>query len=233
MSYQPKMSPNKILIIEDDQRMTALLSEYLTLDGFAVTCIHRANDFYDQMLQNHGLILLDLMLGEDSGFELLKHIRSLSSIPVIVMSAKSEDADKLLGFRLGADDYLAKPYNHLELVARIHAVLRRVNPTTEKKQLNNLIFDAARQQVLIGQQSVNLTGLEYRILLQLKQRCGEVVARNDIYRQSMQQNHEFESRALDVHISNIRRKIGPYKGQEQIKTLRGSGYMLLDLSETA
>lgn len=222
-----------ILIIEDDQRMAAMLAEYLALDGFSSTCIHTVQDFYEQRLHNKDLVLLDLMLGQDSGFELLKKIRQISDIPIIVVSAKKDDSDKLMGFRLGADDYLTKPYNHLELVARIQAVLKRVLPAAKRThiKINNLDINQQSQAIHCNNVLIDLTALEYRIFSMLLDKIGDVVKRENIYKAALQQSHEFNSRALDVHISNLRKKLGSYKHQEQIKTIRGQGYTLLDLGQ--
>lgn len=227
------MDSKHILIIEDDERMASMLQEYLSLDGYQVTCIHRKPEFYPQLLQDVDIVLLDLMLGQDNGLELLKSIREISGIPVIVVSAKSEDADKLIGFQLGADDYLCKPYNHLELVARIQAVLRRTQPITLSNliKVNALVLDVKSFTVAVNDTQLNLTGLEFNILKQMMMHKGEIVTRDEIYQHALTQNREFESRTLDVHISNLRRKIGEYKGQSQIKTVRGKGYVLLDLND--
>lgn len=219
-----------ILIIEDDQRMATMLAEYLSLEGYQTTCIHLFQDYYRSLLKDHQLILMDLMLGQDSGFELLKSIRQYSNIPIIVVSAKKDDSDKLLGFRLGADDYLTKPYNHLELVARIQAVLKRSQPDTHQtQQVNNIEINIESQQVLVSKVDSGVTSLEYRILNMLMQQVGKVVRREEIYKLALEQSHEFSSRALDVHISNLRRKLGPLEGLEQIKTVRGQGYMLVKI----
>ena len=223
----------RILIIEDDQRMASMLSEYLGFDGYESTIVNRVSDFYPELLQEHQLVLLDLMLGQDSGFELLKIIRQQCNIPVIVVSAKNEDSDKLIGFKLGADDYLTKPYNHLELIARIQAVLKRANTQeqTHKIFLNNFAVNFESQQLLIDDQNIELTSLEFRILALLLDQPGKVVNRDHIYKQALMQPYEFSSRALDVHMSNLRKKLGSYHDQEQIKTIRGQGYMLLKLEE--
>lgn len=224
---------NHILIIEDDQRMASMLSEYLGFDGYKSTIVNRVSDFYPELLQEHQLVLLDLMLGQDSGFELLKIIRQQCNIPVIVVSAKNEDSDKLIGFKLGADDYLTKPYNHLELIARIQAVLKRANTQEQPHKifLNNLAVNFESQQLLIDDQNIELTSLEFRILALLLDQPGQVVNRDYIYKQALMQPYEFSSRALDVHMSNLRKKLGSYHDQEQIKTIRGQGYMLLKLEE--
>lgn len=226
------MDSKRILIIEDDERMAAMLQEYLSLDGYLVNCIHRKPDFYPQLLQGIDIVLLDLMLGEDSGLELLKEIRLHSGVPVIVVSAKNEDTDKLLGFQLGADDYLCKPYNHLELVARIQAVLRRAQPEVASNLIcvNDLVLNIKSFTVSVNSETLNLTSLEFNIVKQMMENKGELVSREDIYQQALTQNREFETRTLDVHISNLRRKIGEYNGKNQIKTVRGKGYVLLDLN---
>lgn len=233
------MSSQNILIVEDDVRMAAMLKEYLSLDGYSAHCVHHFYDLQFDTLPQYDLILLDLMLGRDSGLGLLKNIRQHSAIPVIVVSAKSEDVDKLMGFQLGADDYLCKPYSHLELVARIQAVLRRsqsaasVNPTpVSNMEVNQLKLDTHGFVIYLNDTSLKLTSLEYNILKQLMENRGQLVSREAIYQQALTQNREFESRTLDVHISNIRRKIGLFDDQEQIKTVRGKGYILLNLDSS-
>jgi two-component system response regulator CpxR len=228
------MSKQKILIIDDDKELTELLAEYLSYEGFELEACHdgvaglaRAFD------ESFSLILLDVMMPKLNGFEVLKALGGQHKTPILMLTAKGDNDDRVLGLELGADDYLAKPFQHRELLARINAILRRIKivKASEGKINNQLInavrLDHATRQVFCHQQLVELTGTEFQILDLLMNNASQIVNKNEISEQILKRKLSAFDRSIDMHISNIRRKLLEFSPSDKLKTIRGAGYIFL------
>jgi two-component system response regulator CpxR len=232
------MSKQKILIIDDDKELTELLSEYLSYEGFELEACHDGVSglarAYDPLFS---LILLDVMMPQLNGFEVLKALGGQHKTPILMLTAKGDHDDRVLGLELGADDYLAKPFQHRELLARIKAILRRItivknNESHEKsivsQQVNNVRLEHATREVFCHQQLVELTGTEYQILDLLINNVSEIVSKNQISEQIMNRKLSAFDRSIDMHISNIRRKLSAFCPTDKLRTIRGGGYIFLN-----
>jgi two-component system, OmpR family, response regulator CpxR len=224
-----------ILMIDDDTGLCELVAEYLALDGYQFSAAHDGQ--HGLKLAESGdydLVLLDVMLPGMDGLSVLKALRSGSYCPVLMLTARGDDVDRIVGLELGADDYLAKPFNPRELVARIKAILRRVELTRTPPpdsnsilQQNGLLLNPHNRQLSCNAQLINLTATEFQLLELLMRRAGEVVSKDELSRQVLGKRLQMYDRSLDMHISNIRKKIAPFSDGEKIQTLRGSGYLFL------
>lgn len=228
------MTKQKILIIDDDKELTELLTEYLSYEGFELEACHdgvaglaRAYD------ESFSLILLDVMMPKLNGFEVLKALGGQHNIPILMLTAKGDNDDRVRGLELGADDYLAKPFQHRELLARINAILRRIKivknneNSIDNQQINAVILDHATRQVFCHQQRVELTGTEFQILDLLMNNASQIVSKNVISEQILKRKLSAFDRSIDMHISNIRRKLLEFSPSDKLKTIRGAGYIFL------
>ncbi len=233
------MNKKYILLIDDDHELAELLVDYLALQGFIVHCCfdgqqgleHAYNDKFE-------LILLDVMMPKLNGFEVLKALGPAHKTPILMLTAKGDNNDKVLGLELGADDYLAKPFHHQELLARIKAILRRISLVNQHNQqllqkerttllVNNIEMNHGTRTVLCHQNPVALTGTEYQILTLLIEKQGQIIAKDTISQQVLGRKLSLFDRSIDVHIGNIRRKFLPFCADDKIKTVRGAGYLFL------
>ena len=228
---------NSILIIDDDMDLCELLREYLTPEGFEVETVH------DGLLGAEGavsgkyaLVVLDVMLPGINGFDVLRRIRAVSRVSVLMLTARGEDVDRIVGLEMGADDYLPKPFNPRELVARIRAVLRRMEsgpqlqppPPSDSGRLvvGDIELVTGTRTVLRNGRKVDLTSVEFAILETLLRLAGQVVSRDDLVQQALGRRLSAYDRSIDVHVSSLRRKLGPLSGEtERIKTVRNIGYL--------
>ncbi|MEZ7276884.1 response regulator [Pseudoalteromonas sp. 68 DY56-GL68] len=225
----------KLLMIDDDTGLCELLSEYLTAQGFAVDCFHDgAEGLAHALSHNYELILLDVMLPSMDGFEVLKQLRQKKLTPVIMLTAKGEDFDRIFGLELGADDYIPKPFNHRELLARVKAITRRIEhinslsqQQTSSLSVNSIHINLATREASVNENTLSLTGTEYEILAMLVQHAGEVISKEQISEQVLGRRLAPFDRSIDMHVSNIRKKIAEHVNNERIKTMRGSGYVLI------
>lgn len=223
---------NKILIIDDDLSLTELLSDYLTQQGFEIRVANSPLEGIEVLKKVHiDLLLLDVMMPEIDGFEALKRIRLFSSLPVIMLTAKGDDFDKILGLELGADDYLPKPFNQRELVARIKALIRRLNPNTafnqpQKVSLHGIDINEADQSVIANGEAVEMTSTEFLLLAHLMKNVGNLQSKEVLSEKILGRKLSAFDRSLDMHVSNVRRKLAQCKVADVIKTVRGSGYLL-------
>ncbi|WP_277058855.1 response regulator [Trichlorobacter lovleyi] len=227
---------NRILVIDDDRELCGLLEEYLVAEGFAVESVHTGPQGAEQASQgNYALIVLDVMLPGLNGFDVLRRIRGESSVPVVMLTARGEEVDRIVGLEMGADDYLPKPFNPRELVARIRAILRRQS-TAQKEGaaaeavlvVGDLVLDPGRRTVLQGERPVVLTSIEFSVLELLLAQAGRVISRDDICSQALGRQLNSFDRSIDVHVSSLRRKLGPAgDSSERIKSVRGIGYIYL------
>ncbi len=225
-----------ILIIDDDIDLLELLSEYLKGEGFTCACASDGAEGLRKALEEkYDLAILDVMLPLQNGFEVLTNLRSAQSmLPVIMLTAKGEETDKIVGLELGADDYLQKPFNPRELLARIRAILRRVSATKgqavkEKRiVIDDLEMWPSSMRAAINGTEINLTALEFRLLERLTDEFGKVLDRELLYKAILGHYSNPFERSLDMHISRLRKKLGPRKdGGDRIKAIRGEGYMFL------
>jgi len=225
----------KLLMIDDDTGLCELLSEYLSAQGFTVECVHDGAEGLKQAIkQNYELILLDVMLPSMDGFEVLKQLRQHKLTPVIMLTAKGEDFDRIFGLELGADDYIPKPFNHRELLARVKAITRRIehinslsSQQTSSLSVNSINVNFATREASVKDNVLSLTGTEYEILAMLVQHAGEVISKEQISEQVLGRRLAPFDRSIDMHVSNIRKKIAEHVSNERIKTMRGSGYVLI------
>ena len=203
-------------------------------DGFALVAAHDGVAGLERALAgDYALVVLDVMLPGLSGFEVLRRLREASALPVIMLTARGEEVDRIVGLEMGADDYLSKPFNPRELAARIRAVLRRSegggdNDAGEVLELADLRLDLGGRRVQCGDREVELTGVELAVLETLLRAAGRVVSRDELSRSALDRRASAFDRALDVHVSAVRRKLGPAAaGGDRIKTVRGVGYIYL------
>ncbi len=229
------MSPNTpLLIIDDDTELCALLAEFLEREGFQTTLEHDGLRGLELALNGaFALIVLDLMLPSLDGFALLKLLRVKSRVPVLMLTARGEDVDRIVGLELGADDYLPKPFNPRELVARIRAILRRAGSraargaATDVVEVGPIKLNMGNHQVRIAGENVVLTGAELRVLELLMRSAGQVISRDSLTEQALGRRLAAYDRSIDTHISNLRRKLNLLSGKDpEIKNIRGSGYIL-------
>lgn len=231
---------SKILLVDDDIELTDLLAEVLRLDSFEVEIANNGQDALDKLNSSHQLVLLDVMMPVLNGIETLKKIRQTSNVPVMMLTARGEEIDRVLGLELGADDYLPKPFNDRELVARIKAILRRVSPsessqnsTTLSSEENTLEFaglvlHSGLQQASYKGQDLGLTGSEFALLHKLILRPGQIVYREELSMNVLGKYLSPFDRSIDMHMSNLRKKLPERdNGLPWLKTLRGRGYLLV------
>lgn len=217
-----------ILIVDDDVELCGLLKEYFESEGLRVRVAHDGRAGLDEARKpGLDMIVLDVMMPELGGMDVLKELRKESRIPVIMLTARGEDLDRILGLELGADDYLPKPCNPRELLARIRAVLRRSNVTAGKNEIkiDDLEMNIGARQLKRAGEEVDLTSTEFSILLALLHHQGEVVSKRDLYISALNREPVQHDRSIDMHVSNLRRKLGPApSGEPRIETIRGIGY---------
>jgi DNA-binding response OmpR family regulator len=219
----------KILVVDDEERMRSLLNAYLSHEGFAVLTAVDGHDALHQMRrETPDLIVLDLMMPGMDGYEFMRRMRMERDIPVIMLTAKVDEADSILGLELGADDYVCKPFSPRVLVARIRAVLRRVGlsaPRGELIQAADIRLDRGTRQVLVGQRDVRLTPSEFDLLAAMMESPGRVYSRAELLERVQGVAYEGYERTIDVHIRNLRNKIEPESGAPRyIETVYGVGY---------
>jgi len=220
-----------ILIVDDDRELCDLVGELLRGEGFEVEAHHSGAGAMEQAASGrYALVILDVMLPEQNGFEILRTLRQRSTVPVILLTARGEDVDRIIGLEIGADDYLPKPFNSRELTARIHAVLRRAQPrdqdTLPSVTVGDVTLDPATRTVTKDDLAVDLTAVEFDLLHMLLDTAGRVVTREDISQRVLGRGFDPFDRSIDVHVGKVRRKLGDSpNGDERIKSIRGVGYI--------
>ncbi|MCP5161353.1 MAG: response regulator transcription factor [Hahellaceae bacterium] len=226
----------KLLLVEDDRDISEMLSSLLTQNGYDVSCAYDGESGLKMAQRNDSaLVILDIMLPGIDGLEVLQALRKTSTVPVLMLTARGDDIDRILGFEMGADDYLPKPFNPRELVARIKAILRRVELDQQASALNTQtitqtplrlgkleLIPQRRQATLAGEELI-LTGAEYNVLYELLSHQGEVQSKAVLTQRCLGRALTLYDRALDMHVSNLRKKLGNHL---DIKTIRGIGYLL-------
>jgi two-component system response regulator CpxR len=222
----------RVLIVDDDTELCELVTEYLTQEGYDVDAVYDGERAPERAVSGgFDLAVLDVMLPGLNGFEVLRRIRDRSDVPVIMLTARGEDVDRIVGLEMGADDYLPKPFNPRELTARMRAVLRRIERSSapgepDVLEVGDLALDLGARTARRSGEEVRLTGIEFGLLEVLVRGAGTVVNRDDLSRQVLGRRASTFDRSLDVHLSNLRKKLGPLAdGSERIKTVRGVGYL--------
>lgn len=226
----------RVLIIDDDVELCELVAEYLTPEGFEVEAVHNGEEGLKRVLSGeHVLVVLDVMLPGMSGLEVLRRLRPESRLPVLILTARGDDVDRIVGLEIGADDYLPKPFNPRELVARIRAILRRTqlaaSPPLEKITVGDVELDPAARMVRRAGEPVELTSVEFGMLEALMRASGQVVTREQLAQSVLGRKFMPYDRSIDMHVSKLRKKLGDSDGAERIKTIRGVGYVYTRPSE--
>ncbi len=220
------------LLVEDDARLAALTADYLGGHGVVVT---RAADgvggLEEALRHRYDVVLLDLMLPGKGGLDVCRELRNRSDVPIVVLTARGEEADRVMGLELGADDYVSKPFSPRELLARIRAVVRRargqVGPTVKPVRVGDLSLDPGARRVTVADREIALTGYEFSLLYALASRPGRVLSREQLIDLAGGNPEEAFDRSVDVHVSRLRHKLGDDpKSPRMLKTVRGAGYML-------
>jgi two-component system response regulator CpxR len=231
------MSTNiNILLVEDDQELNELLTEFLQLEDFNVTCAFDGAEGLEQAKNgDFDAIVLDIMLPKMNGLEVLKQLRNSKKTPVLMLTARGDEVDRIVGFEMGADDYLPKPCNPRELIARIRAILRRVDMDTEEQRktsknsilkLDDVEVNPATRVASLGSEVLELTSTEFNLLESLLTNAGSVLSKEDLTETALGRKLTMYDRSVDMHLSNLRRKLGPFSdGEPRIKTVRGVGYI--------
>jgi len=223
----------QILVIDDDVELCSLVSEYLQAEGFVIDCVHDGERGLQKATAGpYTLAVLDVMLPGINGFEVLRRIRASSRLPVLLLTARGEDVDRIVGLEIGADDYLPKPFNPRELVARIRAILRRTrsdgksaNAAPEILRVGEVELDPATRTVRHEGKPVDLTSVEFNLLEVLLREAGHVVPRERLVNAVLSRKFSPFDRSIDMHVSKVRKKLGDTDSDEHIKTVRGVGYI--------
>jgi DNA-binding response OmpR family regulator len=225
-----------VLLIDDDIELGELLKEYLSMEGFELTAVHDGETGLQKALSGEfNLVLLDVMLPKKNGFEVLKDLRKKSNIPVIMLTARGESVDRVLGLEHGADDYIPKPYHHHELMARIKALFRRIDITNDGSSVESdilrvgeLELDPATRTARSEGVELPLTGAEFGVLQCLMENVGDLVDKDSLSMASLGRQLMAYDRSIDMHVSNLRKKLGKRPDDSDwIKTVRSRGYMLV------
>ena len=236
------MSQTSLLLIDDDKAYCESLSRLLAMEGFTVDVANTAEAGYAAAMgQQHELVLLDVMLQPGDGRKVLRRIRAVSQVPIIMLTARGDEADRITGLEGGADDYLPKPFHPRELIARIRAVLKRRSVPVPVKvlEIGDLeIHPSSRQVLQLGdageKQPVELTGAEFDLLLVLARSAGEVLSRDDLAQAALGRGVSAFDRSVDNHISSLRKKVGnKLDGVERIRSVPGNGYVYINQSRSA
>ncbi len=223
---------SRILIIDDDEELCELVSEYLGVEGFEVACVNDGEAGLAAALTGeHDLVILDVMLPKMNGFDVLRKLREDSKLPVLMLTARGDDMERIVGLEIGADDYLPKPFNPRELAPRLRALLRRTETPTDDGVSTTIVIDdvevsPAARTVTCGGEVISLTSVEFGLLYELLKDAGKVVKKEDLSEAVLERKLSPYDRSLDMHISNLRKKLGPRSdGSERIKTVRSVGYI--------
>lgn len=235
------MAMERILVIDDDVELCNLVGEYLEAEGFQIECVHDGESGLKKATAGEYLLaVLDVMLPGINGFEVLRRIRATSRLPVLLLTARGEDVDRIVGLEIGADDYLPKPFNPRELVARIRAVLRRTRTdgngapaAPDVVTVGDVELDPATRNVRLEGQPVDLTSVEFNLLEVLLREAGRVVPRERLVNAVLSRKFSPFDRSIDMHVSKLRKKLGDTDNDEHIKTVRGVGYIFARPREKA
>ncbi len=221
----------RVLHIDDDERFSELVAAYLAQNGAAVThAVDGGRGLALLATETFDAVLLDVMLPGVDGLEVCRRIRARSNVPVLMLTAKGDETDRVVGLELGADDYLSKPCSPRELLARLRAVLRRAQPDAVATHLAvaDIAIDVSGREVRVGGRVIDLTGIEFDFLVALARRAGRVISRDALLSQAGRDDATVNERTVDVHVSHLRQKLGDDpRAPRRIKTVRGVGYVLV------
>lgn len=230
-----KQDSEHVLVIDDDVELCNLVSRFLVREGFQIDAVNGGAQGIEKALSgDYALVVLDVMMPEMSGFDVLRRIRAESPMPVLMLTARGDALDRVLGLEMGADDYLPKPFSPPELAARIRAILRRAKPAPATAQngaaatiaIGDIELDSGARVVRNGHQLINLTSVEFDLLEALMRAAGQVVNREKLTRDILGREFSPFDRSIDTHVCNLRKKIGPLEdGTDRIKGVRGIGYL--------
>ena len=223
---------NRVLLVDDDALLTELLTEYLSAEGLEVSSVPDGEAGVNEILNgNYNVVVLDSMMPKLSGLDVLKTVRQQSKIPIIMLTAKGDDIDRIIGLEMGADDYVPKPCQPRELLARINAILRRAQQSGENPASNassitasNVTLYPAKRQAEVGDKPLELTSTEFNLLEVLMRHAGQVVSKDTLSEEALDRKLAKFDRSIDVHISSIRHKLGD---ASLIQTVRGLGYLFV------
>ena len=224
---------DKILIIDDDEELCELVSEYLGVEGFDVESVNDGETGLKRALSGeYDMAILDVMLPKMNGFDVLRNLREESKLPVIMLTARGDDMERIVGLEIGADDYMPKPFNPRELAARLRAILRRASTDTDenayddKIQVDGVEIVASARTATVDGNDLNLTSVEFELLRELLKNAGKIVKKEDLSEKVLERKLSPYDRSLDMHISNLRKKLGARPDDsERIKTIRSVGYI--------
>ncbi|TWX72108.1 response regulator transcription factor [Colwellia demingiae] len=240
---QSTVQTKHILLIDDDAELAELLTEYLETENFKVTsCLDGASGLAKAFDDSFDLILLDVMMPILNGFEVLKALGGNHKTPILMLTAKGDDNDRILGLELGADDYLAKPFKHRELLARIKAILRRISivksqsaaevkTPTKQLTINQVKVNQATREITCRDHLLELTGTEYLVLVYMIENHSKIISKAEISEKVLQRKLSPYDRTVDVHVGNVRRKLLVIDPVDKMKTVRGAGYVFLQGEE--
>ena len=224
------MRDERLLVVEDEQKIADLLKDYLSAEGFQVTCLLRGDEALEQIKRlSPDLILLDLMLPGLDGISVCREIRKFSNVPIIMVTAKVEEVDRLIGLKIGADDYICKPFSPREVVARVKAVLRRTHPSDPPRRMvvGPILLDEDSRAVMVDEKPISLTPSEFGLLTVLMSAPERVFSRSELVDKVQGYRFEGYDRTIDSHVKNLRKKIAArLPGREVIQTIYGVGYKL-------
>ncbi len=224
----------RVLLVDDDRELCQMLGEYLSAEHFEVQSVHDGSDALAELAaSDFDILILDVMLPSVSGFDVLRKLGATHDTPILMLTARGDDVDRIVGLELGADDYLSKPFNPRELVARVRAILRRASNRPARAGVADeiivgpIVLHAGMHQVRVADRAVALTGAEFRVLEILMRSAGQVISRDSMTEQALGRKLVPYDRSIDTHISNLRRKLELEAGKNpEIKNVRGSGYTL-------
>ncbi len=225
----------QLLLIDDDKELSAMLAEYLRSEGFEVDAVFDGLSALEKVkVQQYDALVLDVMMPGLDGFGVLRHLRGYSAVPVLMLTAKGDEVDRIVGLEMGADDYLSKPFNPRELLARVRAVLRRSQQSTELVADNSplvvgkLKMDMSSRTAMAANRVMELTSTEFNVLYFLLRQVGHIVTKEMLSQSAMGRSLEKYDRSIDMHMSNLRKKLSQYGLPLRIVTVRGQGYQLVD-----
>ena len=230
MEPQAAQTSEHVLVIDDDVELCNLVSRFLVREGFQIDAVNGGAQGIERALSgDYALVVLDVMMPEMSGFDVLRRIRAESPLPVLMLTARGDALDRVLGLEMGADDYLSKPFSPPELAARIRAILRRAKPVIQGNTtiaIGEIELDSGARVVRHGDQLINLTTVEFDLLEALMRGAGQVLNREKLTRDILGREFSPFDRSIDTHVCNLRKKIGPLPdGTDRIKGVRGIGYL--------
>jgi len=230
----------RVLLVDDDRQLCEMLTEYLAAEGFVVVAVHDGRAGVGALREpvgaDYDVVVMDITMPVLDGFEALRQLRTFSSTPVLMLTARGDELDRIVGLEIGADDYLPKPFNPRELSARLRAILRRTGAPADqseteprrKRRVGDLVLGRQSRTVTLSGAEVAVTATEFAVLDVLVQSCGSVVSKDRLSRRALGRRWMPTDRSLDTHVSNLRRKLGPRAdGSPRIKTLRGQGYVFI------